>query len=236
MNHPPKGYRTFDHDQHARSVAPDDFWGQIRRTVNGRPVPEEQIRMIVDAVISGLDLRSDDVLLDLACGNGALTARLYDSCSASLGVDSSEYLVEVARKNFQRPPTRLFAVGDVADFAAREPDAERFTKALCYGSFSYFSPETAQAVLRLLASRFRNVTRIFIGNLPDRERANAFYASSPPSPGELDDPRSQIGVWRSPDEFRHIALQTGWDCELRHMPRDFYAAHYRYDVVLSRRK
>ena len=234
MNDPDRGYRTFDHDVHARSMAPDDYWGQIRRTVNGRPVSEEQIRMIVDAVRSGLDLQGADALLDLAGGNGALSARLFDSCSSFLGVDSSEYLVSVANEHFRKLPDYRFALADVADYAANEPDPGVFTRVLCYGSFSYFPAESAATLLRLLDERFVRVERLFIGNLPDKKRLSGFYVSSPPAPGELEDPRSQIGIWRSQKEFRALAEQCGWNTEFRLMPAAFYASHYRYDAILTR--
>lgn len=234
MSAPDKGYPTFDHDLHARSVAPDDFWGQIRRTVDGRPVPEDQIAAIVEAIASGLELRADDALLDLACGNGALSARLFGSVASFVGVDSSEYLVSVARKHFESPPGRLFVLEDAARFAASEPRPERFTKVLCYGSFSYFPAGAAEACLGNLAARFGRVERVFIGNLPDRERHAAFYTASPPGEGELDDPRSRIGIWRTRGEFRELAAACGWSARFRQMPASFYAAHYRYDAVLER--
>lgn len=213
---------------------PNDFWSQVRRTVDGKPVAENQIRMIVEAIVSALDLGAGDVLLDLACGNGALSSRLFDSVGAYLGVDSSEYLIGVAKKHFEAVPHRRFALDDVATYAAVEPQPERFTKALCYGSFSYFPEETAQRVLRLLSSRFPRVSRLFIGNLPDRERLARFYVTTPPAEGEIRDPRSQIGIWRSQEEFRSLAQTCGWHAEFRMMPESFYAAAYRYDALLTR--
>ena len=63
--------------EHPKTCEPDDFWGQVMRTVNGKPVGEEQIQMIIDSVISTLEITESDVLLDLCCGNGALTDRLF---------------------------------------------------------------------------------------------------------------------------------------------------------------
>jgi SAM-dependent methyltransferase len=234
MSDPEKGYRIFDHDAHARSVPPDDFWGQIRRTVGGRPVADEQIGLIVEAIVSGLQLGTDDRLLDLACGNGALSARVGQACGSLLGVDSSEYLIEVARKNFERPPGMRFERADAAEYAASEQHPEDFTKALCYGSFSYFPEDTAVAVLEALRSRFIRVSRVLVGNLPDRDRMGLFYSGRAPALGETSDPQSQIGVWRSRQEFAALAARCGWNATFREMPPAFYAAHYRYDAVLTR--
>ena len=89
MQNENQSYKKFDYNEHAKSRAPDDFWGQIRRTVNGEPVSEEQINMITAAIRSTLQLNPEDKMLDLACGNGILSHLLFDSIAAYLGVDLS---------------------------------------------------------------------------------------------------------------------------------------------------
>jgi SAM-dependent methyltransferase len=232
MPHETSSYVRFDHDQFARSKSPDDFWGQIRRTVNGKPVSDEQIQMIVGEIKQRLSLQPTDVLLDLACGNGALSRFLFDSCSESLGVDLSEYLISVANQHFARPPQYTFIAHDAAEYVRSESRPERFTKALCYGSFSYFP--AAADVLRALREKFINIKTVFIGNLPDRDLKDIFYSKAKPDPAELSDHSSQIGIWRSREEFTALARNAGWNIQFSTMPAGFYSAHYRYDVTLSR--
>jgi dTDP-4-amino-4,6-dideoxygalactose transaminase len=239
MNDPdlssPRGYPTVDYDQHARTCSPDDFWGQVKRTVHGQSVPREHIAMIVQSIRQHLAPQADDVLLDLACGNGALSERLFDSCAALVGVDLSPYLIDVANQHFAKPPRFTFIAGSAADYLRAEPAPERFTKVLCYGSFAYFSEDDALAALRLLHDKFEHVERIFVGNLPDRDRATAFYTPRAPEPGELTDPRAQIGIWRTQAEFAALAASEGWSTCFAAMPASFFAKHYRYDAVLTRR-
>jgi cyclopropane fatty-acyl-phospholipid synthase-like methyltransferase len=97
----------FDHDFHARTKEETDFWGQIRRTVNGKPVDENQIAMIISCIREKLVLRKGDVLLDLACGNGALSSRFFECLESYQGVDFSARLIEVANKYFAAPPGSL---------------------------------------------------------------------------------------------------------------------------------
>ncbi|HYZ63854.1 MAG TPA: class I SAM-dependent methyltransferase, partial [Acetobacteraceae bacterium] len=125
-----------DYDQHARTRDREDFWGQVRRTVRGQAVGPEQIEMIVSAVMRHLELAPEDHVLDLACGNGALTALLQPFCASTLGVDISPYLIGIAREHFASARHR-FLEQDAAEYAETEPDPTRFTKALCYGSLSY---------------------------------------------------------------------------------------------------
>lgn len=227
-------YPTVDYDAHARTCPPDAFWAQVKRTVHGKPVSEEQIEWIVGEIKRQLALEPGDVVLDLACGNGALSHRLLDTCASLVGVDISEYLIDVANRHFAEPSRVTFEAQGAAQYVAAVADPERFTKVLCYGSFAYFSESDACTTLQALNERFANVRSIFIGNLPDRDRAAAFYASRDPEPGELDDPRAQIGIWRTREAFGEMAAASGWDAQFSTMPAEFFSVHYRYDVLLRR--
>ena len=195
---------------------------------------EAQIGQIVEAIRTGLDLQRDDRVLDVACGNGALSRYFFDDCAALYGVDFSDYLIEVAQRNFARPPRFEFSVGDAAGYVLGEPQPERFDKVLCYGSFSFFSAADAETVLRELARRFVNVRRVYLGNLPDRDRAERFYPNGAVPEADLDDPAAAIGIWRGAAQWRELASAHGWQIRFHHMPADFYAAHYRFDVILDR--
>jgi SAM-dependent methyltransferase len=231
-----KGYPTVNYDAHARKVGRKDYWEQVRRTVAGRPVDEAQINAVIQAIQTGLDLGPADILLDIACGNGALSSRLFDSCAGLLGVDVSPYLVGVAQQDFARPPNYTFCLADVGEYLATERCPERFTKGFCYGSFFYFPEETARTSLRLLHDRFVNVGRVFLGNLPDKARVQNFFRDRTPSEEELRDPEAQVGIWRTPAEMEALVQTVGWRMRCAQMPPEFYSASYRYDVVLERRE
>ena len=50
---------------------------------------------------------------------------------------------------------------------------------------------------------------------------------------DLREPRSPIGVWRSPAEMADLA-GPGWRVSVHRMPPEFFAAHYRFDALLVR--
>ena len=224
----------FSYDQHARTCAPDDFLGQTLRTVKGVPVTEEQIQMIVEAMQAMLRMTPDDTLLELACGNGALSHFLFDSCLAFLGVDVSDYLISVAKKNFELLPNYRFAVSGAAEYVQSEPHPEQFSRVLCYAGFQFFSVHEAAVILQSIFSRFINVQRIYIGNLPDKDRAACFFKERQYSEEELSDNTTAIGLWRTQNEFEQLAREGGWKVTFSTMPDRFHASHYRYDALLSR--
>lgn len=219
--------------QYPSDMAPGDFWRQIKRTVNGEPVPDEQISMIVSTIREALQLSPEDQLLDLACGNGALSQYFFDCCDSFLGVDISEVLIDVAKRYFEQPK-RQFVLEDVGKYILSESCPQRFTKVLCYGSFSYFPEDTARMVLARLNRDFINVERVFIGNLPDLDLHGRFYTDGKDHDHELKKADSLIGIWRSASEFEALADSCGWRSSIQRMPSGFYAGHYRYDILLTR--
>lgn len=68
-------------------------WNAETYAQNARFVPE-----LAEAVVQLLAPQPGDILLDIGCGDGYLTARLAEKVARVTGVDSSVSLVEAARK------------------------------------------------------------------------------------------------------------------------------------------
>jgi len=226
-------FPKWDYKEYPKTLAADDLWGQVRRTVYGKPVSEEQIQMIVDAIVADLALRSTCVLLDIGCGNGALSERLFSHCGQYLGVDFSEYLISVAKGRFASP-RHAFICQDALEYVAREADPSRFDRALCFAVFPYLSDVQARQMLSLLSQRFLNLRLVFVGNLPDRDCAGNFFQGQDLATAELDNPQTQIGVWRTREQVAAMAESAGWCARFQLMPPDYYQAHYRYNAILER--
>ncbi len=227
----PSFYQT-----HPLTCAREDHWGQVRRTVNGQPIARRQIELILESVAKALDLQATDRLLDLCCGNGALTTHWFARCRGGLGVDHSEPLIQIARESFCRGAHEQYRLASVLDFAAQPQAAgmeAHFDKAICYGSMQYFERAAVAGWLADLRRNIRGLQRFLIGNLPDRERLAAFRKPGVEVP--LNDPHSAIGCWWSATELGEIAHAAGFDCEVLLPNPEFFAAHYRFDALLRPR-
>jgi SAM-dependent methyltransferase len=221
------------YETHARACDPKDFQGQVMRNPGGKSVGPDQVAMILDAIGRGLELTPDDVVLDLCCGNGAITDPILARCRGGLGIDFTPYLIEVAKTNFESPPERLYRRADVAEHVETTEDTERFTKAFFYGAFQCLPQSTAVRVLLALRRRFPKLTRIFLGNLPDLDRVGIFCGTEIPPLEELRSSETLVGIWRTEQEVRELAAECGWHADFSRMPARFYGARYRFDATLT---
>lgn len=224
---------SFSYDEHARSCSPDDLLVQICRTHQGKPVSQEQINLIIDAIKAGLSLDESDRVLEVACGNGSLSYYLFADCKGYLGFDLSEYLIEVARRNFQREPDFIFFPASVMSGLIAATNCGIYNKLLCYAAVQYMSDELLVDKLCYVKRKFPSIKRIFWGNIPDKEQVNKFFKQEVVDDSILNDTTTAVGKWRSQDDIKSIVAESGWDCEFRKMPPKFYASEYRFDAVLT---
>lgn len=219
--------------EYPKTCSQDDFWGQVKRTVNGVPVANDQIEMIVEAVTTGLKLSPKDKLIDLCCGNGALSDLLFKKCMGGVGVDFSEYLISIANRYFaDQDNDRRYILNDVVDFCEHPTSPDTFSKAVCYGSFAYIEHERAEKLLIALKENFMNLKCVYIGNCPDKDLLVEFTENHEFIHGSDNNPDTPIGIWRTKEEFKSFAQSCGWCISFHEMPDTFYASHYRYDAIL----
>ena len=72
-----------------------DHWTQEACTTSASFVPE-----LATTILQWLDPQRDDIVLDLGCGDGVLTAKLKESCASVTGVDASANLITAAKKTY----------------------------------------------------------------------------------------------------------------------------------------
>jgi len=222
------------YDEYPKRCRRDDFWGQVKRTVNGVPVSQDQIDLIVNSVATDLALSKQDTLLDLCCGNGALSTLFFKHCKAGVGVDCSEYLISIANANFASPPDQIFILRDVVEYCENVVTPGMFSKAVCHGSFAYLEQDMAQALLHSLSKNFPSIERVFIGECPDKAFLSDFFGDRPLVPGTENDPCAPLGIWRTQEEFVSLAERCGWQAKVQKMPENYLGGYYRYDVILFR--
>lgn len=100
------------------------------------------------AVLDLLDAAPGARVVDLGCGNGALTRQLADRGYRVLGVDASPEQLALARQTY---PDLTFAEGNALDFALAEPADAAFSNAVLH----WIDADKQQAMLDHIATQLR---------------------------------------------------------------------------------
>ena len=229
-------YSSFDHDAFARSKDEQDFWGQIRRTVNGQSVTEDQILIIKNAIEAAMPRFNRNGLLDIGCGNGALTYTLKDKFKYIHAIDPSEYLISIGRKYFAESSNINFFCGGTVDFLFELEDRSKksINMILFYGSMSYISTSELSKILEFASLNLPNNEVIYFGNVPDIEKFSLFFSNFMPPDLDLQDHHSAIGKWWSKEELSYFCGKYGFKVDIIRMNQDFYGHQIRFDAKLTR--
>ena len=94
-----------------------------------------------NSVMELIDADKGSFVLDLGCGNGALTQTLQEKGYAVKGLDASKELLDIARKNY---PAIEFVQGDATAFSISEPVDVVFSNAV----FHWINKERQQDMLK----------------------------------------------------------------------------------------
>ena len=165
---PAKSQMTAHYDYNIRpqQFAETDFWKQVRRTINGSPVSEEQIRIIYNHIVKRLKLSRDDKLIDIGCGNGALSSLFRNDVAKIFGIDPSRYLIYIAKKYFADKNID-FEVRDSSS-AHEIDDFESFNKILMYGVSSFLEDdELICSIEKVFKQSKASSKMMMIGNIRD---------------------------------------------------------------------
>lgn len=100
------------------------------------------------AVLDLLDSAPGARVVDLGCGNGALTRQLVDRGYQVLGVDASPEQLALARQAY---PDLTFREGNALDFALEQPADAIFSNAVLH----WIDADKQQAMLDHIASQIR---------------------------------------------------------------------------------
>ena len=227
-------------DNYPRRAGSDDLLRQVGKTVNGVPITEQQLHLLVDSICTSLQLSRDDQLLDLCCGNGLLTRTLAQHCRTATGIDFSAPLIEAAQQQCAASNVQYFRldVRNLEQLAALK--GQTFTKVLCYEALAFLDPAELNRLLIHVLGLTTKAPTILLGSVLDRDRIWNFFNTTRRKWlyfFHIKIRRQEVGLgrWWRRQEIVDIANESGFSCDVLDQPMQLHTAHYRFDAVLSKK-
>ena len=219
------------HYELAALAHPSSPLKQTGKTVNGCVVGEEQLTIIITQIAEQLELNSTDILVDLGCGNGLLTARISNLVSKVIGIDFTEPLLDYACL-YNNSRNITYIKSDILNI--HEDILERVTALTMYEVLQHLSLEELHRLMSGLSS-LKDGTRFFIGGIPNKEKIKKFYNTNAKYKYFLQcesNNQPHLGRWWTESEISEIAKKSGWIMHSVALPDNLYTSYYRFDAVL----
>jgi cyclopropane fatty-acyl-phospholipid synthase-like methyltransferase len=216
----------------------DEFLRQVGKTFQGQPISKEQVDVLVSDIVQKLNLKDDDEVLDLCCGNGLLTSKIAGKCRRITGVDFSPPLIAIANR-YHRPLNTRYYCLSALDITAKGIEQSRpFTKIYMYEGLQHFQEEQLSHLIGRILALSNAETVILLASIPHRQKLSKYYYT-PQQQREYRQIRRKgflgLGTWWSQSKIRDICAAYNLRCEFLPQPLCTHTAHYRFDVRIKKR-
>ena len=125
---------------------PKDHWTHEAYSASASFVPELTLK-----IFNWLNPQDSDIILDLGCGDGPLTAKIKEQCASVAGFDASANLIDAAKKAYGTVPDLTWHVEDCRYLeASSDLKHGAYTKVFSNAALHWIlrDPSTRMSVLR----------------------------------------------------------------------------------------
>lgn len=223
--------------EYPATLGETDFLAQVCHTVGGKPYGAEDFARMIEYLAGALDLGPGDRLLDICCGNGAVTRELARRCAAAAGVDFSATLIDRARR-YNAEPNLTYHIGD-----ARHLDAPGlavaggFTRVSMFFSLQHLSEADLEPLLDAILAVSAPSAVILFGGVLDRTRKHLYLDTAEKRAAYeayVREGRDRLGTWWAPANLAAAAERRGLACVIDQTSEGRLGGHYRFDARLHR--
>ncbi len=217
---------------HAAASLDASTQAQVQRTWQGSPIEEERFALIVDWVLTNLSPGPGDAVLDLCCGNGAITHFLAERSDTVLGVDFADDLLRHVDR--VRYPNIALQRNDIRDCVFEE---NSFDRILLYAGLQYLSQGETVTLMRDLRRWLRPGGRVLLGDVPDADRMWDFFNTEQRRAAYFDQLVTGapiIGTWFAPSWLAHLGRDAGFaQAQVLYQPEALPFRHFRFELLLG---
>ena len=222
----------------ASATNEEDLFKQAGHTSDKQPISKEQLDRIARHIRTSLNLTQTDLLLDLCCGNGLLTAELAPYVRHVVGIDFVERNIAEA-KRWKSRKNIAYTVGDaILPLPELVSDRCRPHKFLMNHSLAYFDPDQLETILRNVLQHLEGMPFSFLcAGIPNCNLKWNFYNSPQRREKYLENeclsPNTNdgLGRWWSAEEISQVTSQLGLVATITNQPNEL--SNYRMDALIG---
>jgi SAM-dependent methyltransferase len=216
----------------------EEYLRQVGRTSQGRPISERQLDLLISDILSKLDVRPEDDVLDLCCGNGLITSRVAQKCRQVVGVDFSPVLIDIAREKFSASNVHYHCLSALEITPQNLSRFAPFSKLYMYEALQHFQEAQLGLLLERLLALSDKDSVILLGSVLHQRRLGGFYNTPElrrayrtiQRRGDLG-----LGTWWKQSVIRRTCASYDLRCEFLSQPEELHTACYRFDVRITRK-
>ena len=219
--------------KHAEITINKDLQCQVLRTLEKKPISEDEFKGILNYVEENMKITKSDEILDLCCGNGLFATSFSSKCKRVVVVDFSKELIAQVDVNMHRNITPF--VGDIRNINFKEGV---FDKVLLYAGLQYLSYKDTILLFEKVIKWLRDDGIFYIGDIPDMEKIWFFYNSEERERIYFESMKNEkplIGTWFTKSWL--VKLGKYVNCKeigILSQRNEFPYSHYRFDMFLKR--
>ena len=218
------------------TVSGDTLLEQVGRTVNGKPVDQDEFALSIRFVADKLALNADDVLLEYCCGNGLVSFELAKLVRRVLAMDFTAHLIESAQK-FRNAGNIDYWLADALEPLPGRVGDEHPNKFVMAFALGHFQPhELDRILMNLRKVNAEGPVRFLMTGIPNADRQWDFYNTPERKARFLeqeargDTIKDGIGRWWTATEIEQVAEPYGLRVETFQEPGR--TNHFRMAALL----
>ena len=206
-----------------------DVFGQVQRK------DLKSTLLTVNHIVRVLDIKPSDAVLDVCCGNGIITQQIARKCDSIVGVDQSENLLYVAKRDYNEMNCLYVNCSALEMNQFVKPHS--FDKIYLQFSMQYFDKRNeGEKVIAEMIKCLKPNGRIFIGDITEYKNKfklyntpikKAFYYKQ-----KLQG-KSGMGKFWKVSELDSICKRLGVNGTYFEQTEELPYSYYRFDYLIT---
>jgi len=207
-----------------------DPQSQVARTRNKKPINSLLWQKTASKIIEKLELKKNDIVLDLCCGNGLLATEIYRKVKKVYCIDINKRLLDVLKK--KKIDNINISHKDIVKVNFKK---KKFSKVIWYSGIQYFSQKDIISLVFKIFKFSKEKSIFYIGDIPDEEKLWKYFNNKLRKKNYFESIANNkpiIGTWLKKKWLKNLFLSAGFKrVIIVKQDKKFIYSDFRFDLL-----